>query len=213
METDLVSEFFPELISVAPGRHSLRELAESRDASDSRGMGVVLLAQGFLSDKSTSMFTDVLSLFIHNLGECVCRIRTNLRTGRDRREGSSTKHFIGLSWLWGQQLTPSSPLVLQSGKFSSSSPAPASQPQGLSYAEDAAEHENMKAVLNTSSPAMDDATPVLGVRTRSRMSRGNSGLGGAHLPRKPPRGGLVPITRYRFLCLGCGCKGQSTPQC
>ncbi|XP_036176916.1 FH1/FH2 domain-containing protein 3 isoform X16 [Myotis myotis] len=65
-------------------------------------------------------------------------------------------------------------MITDSGKFSSSSPAPASQPQGLSYAEDAAEHENMKAVLNTSSPAMDDATPVLGVRTRSRMSRGSA---------------------------------------
>lgn len=32
----------------------------------------------------------------------------------------------------------------------------------------------MKAVLKTSSPAMEDATPVLGVRTRSRASRGNS---------------------------------------
>lgn len=65
-------------------------------------------------------------------------------------------------------------MITDSGKFSSSSPAPASQPQGLSYAEDAAEHENMKAVLNTSSPAIDDATPVLGVRTRSRMSRGSA---------------------------------------
>lgn len=35
----------------------------------------------------------------------------------------------------------------------------------------------MKAVLKTSSPAMEDATPVLGVRTRSRASRGNSWLG------------------------------------
>ncbi|XP_045430933.1 FH1/FH2 domain-containing protein 3 isoform X18 [Pipistrellus kuhlii] len=64
---------------------------------------------------------------------------------------------------------------MESGKFSSSSPAPASQPQGLSYAEDAAEHENMKAVLNTSSPTLDDATPALGIRTRSRMSRGSAG--------------------------------------
>lgn len=61
---------------------------------------------------------------------------------------------------------------LQSGKFSGSSPAAPSQPQGLSYAEDAAEHENMKAVLKISSPALEDATPVLGVRTRSRASRG-----------------------------------------
>nr|XP_010585414.1 FH1/FH2 domain-containing protein 3 [Loxodonta africana] len=61
---------------------------------------------------------------------------------------------------------------IESGKFLGSSPAPSSQPQGLSYAEDAAEHENMKAVLKTSSPATEDATSVLGVRTRSRASRG-----------------------------------------
>ncbi|XP_075825269.1 FH1/FH2 domain-containing protein 3 isoform X8 [Microtus pennsylvanicus] len=63
---------------------------------------------------------------------------------------------------------------IESGKFSGSSPATPSQPQGLSYAEDAAEHENMKAVLKTSSPAVEDATPVLGVRTRSRASRGST---------------------------------------
>ncbi|XP_054439523.1 FH1/FH2 domain-containing protein 3 isoform X2 [Pteronotus mesoamericanus] len=65
-------------------------------------------------------------------------------------------------------------MITDSGKFSGSPPAPSSPPQGLSYAEDAAEHENMKAVLKTSSPAMEDATPVLGVRTRSRMSRGST---------------------------------------
>ncbi|XP_055415594.1 FH1/FH2 domain-containing protein 3 isoform X6 [Bubalus kerabau] len=63
---------------------------------------------------------------------------------------------------------------VESGKFSGGSPAPLSQPQGLSYAEDAAEHENMKAVLKTSSPAVEDATPALGVRTRSRASRGSA---------------------------------------
>ncbi|XP_058532884.1 FH1/FH2 domain-containing protein 3 isoform X2 [Ochotona princeps] len=62
----------------------------------------------------------------------------------------------------------------ESGKFSGTSPAPPSQPQGLSYAEDAAEHENMKAVLKASSPAVEDATPVLGIRTRSRASRGST---------------------------------------
>ncbi|XP_047553372.1 FH1/FH2 domain-containing protein 3 isoform X10 [Lutra lutra] len=65
-------------------------------------------------------------------------------------------------------------MITDSGKFSSSSPAPLSPPQGLSYAEDATEHENMKAVLKTSSPALEDATPVLGVRTRSRASRGST---------------------------------------
>nr|XP_012419217.1 PREDICTED: FH1/FH2 domain-containing protein 3 isoform X1 [Odobenus rosmarus divergens] len=63
---------------------------------------------------------------------------------------------------------------VESGKFSGSPPAPLSQPQGLSYAEDATEHENMKAVLKTSSPAMEDTTPVLGIRTRSRASRGST---------------------------------------
>ncbi|XP_062057557.1 FH1/FH2 domain-containing protein 3 isoform X4 [Lepus europaeus] len=65
-------------------------------------------------------------------------------------------------------------MITDSGKFSGTSPAPPSQPQGLNYADDAAEHENMKAVLKTSSPAMEDATPVLGVRTRSRASRGST---------------------------------------
>ncbi|XP_032323158.1 FH1/FH2 domain-containing protein 3 isoform X12 [Camelus ferus] len=65
-------------------------------------------------------------------------------------------------------------MITDSGKFSSGSPAPPSQPQGLSYAEDAAEHENMKAVLKTSSPAVEDTTPALGVRTRSRASRGSA---------------------------------------
>lgn len=84
-------------------------------------------------------------------------------------------------------------LVWQSGKFSGSSPAAPSQPQGLSYAEDAAEHENMKAVLKTSSPALEDATPMLGVRTRSRASRGTLWwqYGGGYSQGGPPqRNGL-----------------------
>ncbi|XP_053216807.1 FH1/FH2 domain-containing protein 3 isoform X11 [Podarcis raffonei] len=63
----------------------------------------------------------------------------------------------------------------KTGKFcSSSSPPPQNQPQGLQYAEDAVEHENMKAVLKTSSPSGENTT-VLGVRTRSRASRGRVG--------------------------------------
>ncbi|KAM6149101.1 FH1/FH2 domain-containing protein 3 isoform 1-T1 [Erethizon dorsatum] len=65
-------------------------------------------------------------------------------------------------------------MITDSGKFSSSSPASPSQLQGLSYAEDAAEHENMKAVLKTSSPSVEDSSPVLGIRTRSRASRGST---------------------------------------
>ncbi|XP_075389249.1 FH1/FH2 domain-containing protein 3 isoform X7 [Tenrec ecaudatus] len=65
-------------------------------------------------------------------------------------------------------------MITDSGKFLGSSPAPSSQPQGLGYAEDAAEHENMKAVLKTSSPATEDAHSVLGIRTRSRANRGST---------------------------------------
>ncbi|XP_071311032.1 FH1/FH2 domain-containing protein 3 isoform X2 [Agelaius tricolor] len=65
-------------------------------------------------------------------------------------------------------------MITDSGKFSSSSPPCQSQPQGLQYAEDAAEHENMKAVLKTCSTA-GDSTMALGVRTRSRASRGRIG--------------------------------------
>ncbi|XP_075777767.1 FH1/FH2 domain-containing protein 3 isoform X2 [Pelodiscus sinensis] len=62
-------------------------------------------------------------------------------------------------------------MITDSGKFSSNSTPSQSQPQGLQYAEDAAEHENMKAVLKTSSISGESPT-VLGVRTRSRASRG-----------------------------------------
>ncbi|KAM9093811.1 FH1/FH2 domain-containing protein 3 isoform X8 [Sarcophilus harrisii] len=62
-------------------------------------------------------------------------------------------------------------MITDTGKFSSSSTPSQSQPQGLDYAEDAAEHENMKAVLKTSSIG-EEGTSVLGVRTRSRASRG-----------------------------------------
>ncbi|XP_069075704.1 FH1/FH2 domain-containing protein 3 isoform X2 [Pleurodeles waltl] len=73
-------------------------------------------------------------------------------------------------------------MITDSGKFSSSStsPQPSSDPQpqppqqGLQYAEDAAEHENMKAVLKTTSSSGESPT-VLGVRSRSRASRGRIG--------------------------------------
>ncbi|XP_074059921.1 FH1/FH2 domain-containing protein 3 isoform X9 [Macrotis lagotis] len=64
-------------------------------------------------------------------------------------------------------------MITDTGKFSSSSTPSQSQPQGLEYAEDAAEHENMKAVLKTSTIG-DEGTSALGVRTRSRASRGST---------------------------------------
>lgn len=50
------------------------------------------------------------------------------------------------------------------------------QPQGLGHAEDAAEHENMKAVLRTSISGSDkEATGVPGLRTRTRSRPGRGG--------------------------------------
>uniref|UniRef100_A0A8C8RC23 Formin homology 2 domain containing 3 n=1 Tax=Pelusios castaneus TaxID=367368 RepID=A0A8C8RC23_9SAUR len=65
-------------------------------------------------------------------------------------------------------------MITDSGKFSSNSTPSQSQPQGLQYAEDAAEHENMKAVLKASSIS-GESTTALGIRTRSRASRGRIG--------------------------------------
>uniref|UniRef100_A0A674BU68 Formin homology 2 domain containing 3 n=1 Tax=Salmo trutta TaxID=8032 RepID=A0A674BU68_SALTR len=56
--------------------------------------------------------------------------------------------------------------------------APSLQPQGLGHAEDAAEHEFMKAVLKTSLQGGDRETsgvPGLRTRTRSRPGRGGEG--------------------------------------
>lgn len=69
----------------------------------------------------------------------------------------------------------SSPL-LQSGKFGPSD-APESQPQGIQTAEDAAEHENMKAVLKSSLQGGESGTstvPGLRTRTRASSTRGQS---------------------------------------
>ncbi|XP_062342559.1 FH1/FH2 domain-containing protein 3 isoform X7 [Osmerus eperlanus] len=50
------------------------------------------------------------------------------------------------------------------------------QPQGLGHAEDAAEHENMKAVLKTSLQSGEsEATGVSGLRTRTRSRPGRGG--------------------------------------
>ncbi|KAF3691809.1 FH1/FH2 domain-containing protein 3 Formactin-2 Formin -like protein overexpressed in spleen 2 [Channa argus] len=60
----------------------------------------------------------------------------------------------------------------QSGKFSgATSEAQERQPQGIQYAEDAAEHENMKAVLKSSLQGGESGTSTIpGLRTRTRAS-------------------------------------------
>lgn len=62
----------------------------------------------------------------------------------------------------------------QSGKFAGTPlEGQECQPQGLGYTEDAAEHEQMTAVLRTSLQGGDSPSSVLpGLRTRTRATRG-----------------------------------------
>ncbi|XP_038652696.1 FH1/FH2 domain-containing protein 3 isoform X18 [Scyliorhinus canicula] len=68
-------------------------------------------------------------------------------------------------------------MITDTGKFSSNTETVSSesQLQGLQSAEEAAEHENMKAVLKTSVPCGEVTTAVPGVRTRTRANRGRVG--------------------------------------
>uniref|UniRef100_A0AAZ3SGU5 Formin homology 2 domain containing 3b n=1 Tax=Oncorhynchus tshawytscha TaxID=74940 RepID=A0AAZ3SGU5_ONCTS len=84
-------------------------------------------------------------------------------------------------------------MITDDGKFGGSAPGPVSQEgvltQGLQYAEDAAEHENMKAVLKSSLQGCSDsgASTVPGLRTRTRASRpGRVGPWGSSLIEDPP---------------------------
>ncbi|CAI5662625.1 unnamed protein product [Oreochromis niloticus] len=63
-------------------------------------------------------------------------------------------------------------MITDSGKFGGApSDKPESQPQSIQSAEDAAEHENMKAVLKSSLQGKDSGTSTVpGLRTRTRAS-------------------------------------------
>ncbi|XP_063054837.1 FH1/FH2 domain-containing protein 3 isoform X2 [Engraulis encrasicolus] len=64
-------------------------------------------------------------------------------------------------------------MITDGGKFGGSG-SEAPEAQGLGYAEDAAEHENMKAVLKSSLQGTDSgSSTVPGLRTRTRASRGS----------------------------------------
>uniref|UniRef100_A0A8D2ZDE0 Formin homology 2 domain containing 3b n=1 Tax=Scophthalmus maximus TaxID=52904 RepID=A0A8D2ZDE0_SCOMX len=69
-------------------------------------------------------------------------------------------------------------MITDSGKFGSGpSDSQESPPQGIQYAEDAAEHENMKAVLTSSLQDSESGTstvPGLRTRTRAGSNRGQS---------------------------------------
>lgn len=68
-------------------------------------------------------------------------------------------------------------MITDSGKFGSTPSEPQeSHPQGLEFAENAAEHENMKAVLRNSFTGGDSTTSTLpGLRTRTRAPNSTKG--------------------------------------
>ncbi|XP_059363534.1 FH1/FH2 domain-containing protein 3-like isoform X2 [Carassius carassius] len=69
-------------------------------------------------------------------------------------------------------------MITESGKFAGTPlEGQECQPQGLGYTEDAAEHEQMTAVLRTSLQGGDSPSSVLpGLRTRTRATRGHTAL-------------------------------------
>uniref|UniRef100_A0A8C1JT04 Formin homology 2 domain containing 3b n=1 Tax=Cyprinus carpio TaxID=7962 RepID=A0A8C1JT04_CYPCA len=69
-------------------------------------------------------------------------------------------------------------MITESGKFAGTPlEGQESQPQGLGYTEDVAEHEQMTAVLRTSLQGGDSPSSVLpGLRTRTRATRGHTAL-------------------------------------
>ncbi|XP_067258476.1 FH1/FH2 domain-containing protein 3 isoform X2 [Chanodichthys erythropterus] len=69
-------------------------------------------------------------------------------------------------------------MITESGKFAGTPlEGQECQPQGLGYTEDAAEHEQMTAVLRTNFQGGDSPSSVLpGLRTRTRATRGHTAL-------------------------------------
>lgn len=99
-----------------------------------------------------------------------------LRYQRPKERGAAQKPDSGVYLLF--MCSP------QSGKFAGASADGQDTPgQGLDYAEDAAEHEQMTAVLRNSLQLGDTTPSVLpGLRTRTRASRGAFSLLHVHSP-------------------------------
>lgn len=86
LETDLVSECFPGLMSVVPSRQLPRESAVGRESLERGGPGVVLLGPWlFFLVRELVAYMDGCHWFIDNLSdcpsECICRMHTNNEEG------------------------------------------------------------------------------------------------------------------------------------
>lgn len=110
---------------------------------------------------------------VHRFSKIVSEFALEYRTTRDRvlQQKQKRANHRERNKTRGKMIT-------DSGKFGSTSAAEQDgQTQGLQYAEDAAEHENMKAVLKSSLQGGDSGASVVpGLRTRTRASRGRLGL-------------------------------------
>ncbi|KAG7469723.1 hypothetical protein MATL_G00131840 [Megalops atlanticus] len=110
---------------------------------------------------------------IHRFSKIVSEFALEYRTTRDRvlQQKQKRANHRERNKTRGKMIT-------DSGKFGSTPSAEQDgQTQGLQYAEDAAEHEHMKAVLKSSLQGGDSGASVVpGLRTRTRASRGRFGL-------------------------------------
>ncbi|XP_051727490.1 FH1/FH2 domain-containing protein 3 isoform X3 [Ctenopharyngodon idella] len=125
---------------------------------------------------SVTRFSKIISEFALEYRTTRDRVLQQKQKRADHRERNKTR---------GKMITD---INTQAGRVcvsSSSTPpvGPQTEPQSLSHAEEAAEHEQMKAVLKTSLQSSDsDSTVVPGLRTRTRTraSRGRTPLAAAN---------------------------------
>ncbi|XP_057683891.1 FH1/FH2 domain-containing protein 3 isoform X2 [Corythoichthys intestinalis] len=136
-------------------------------------------------DVSVHRFSKILSEFALEYRTTRDRVLQQKQKRADHRERNKTrgKMIVDVDVSVSCQTNANSSPHTQSGRYGSSS-APSGcqgeQPQGLDHAEDAAEHEHMKAVLRTSLSGSGDkdisGVPGLRTRTRSRPGRGGASM-------------------------------------
>ncbi|XP_077404201.1 FH1/FH2 domain-containing protein 3 isoform X3 [Vanacampus margaritifer] len=137
-------------------------------------------------DVSVHRFSKILSEFALEYRTTRDRVLQQKQKRADHRERNKTrgKMILDIDGTVSSHANATSSPHTQSVKYGSSS-APSgcqdsAQPQGLGHAEDAAEHEHMKAVLRTSLSSSSDkdvsGVPGLRTRTRSRPGRGGASM-------------------------------------
>ncbi|XP_029927523.1 FH1/FH2 domain-containing protein 3 isoform X1 [Myripristis murdjan] len=109
----------------------------------------------------------VREVSIHRFSKILSEFALEYRTTRERVLQQKQKRAIHR-----ERNKTRGKMITDSGKFGgASSDTQESQPQGIQYAEDAAEHENMKAVLRSNLQGGDSGTSTVpGLRTRTRAS-------------------------------------------